>query len=1541
MLGSTNSTTINNRNTNATFTENGTYIPTEEYTGFSVVTVDVPSADEAIRQQAYTFTPSKIDTSLEERFQWDEYSAPFKVELANALDVVDEEIIEKHPELIPGLVPDLGEEWKGLGKIKIRKVGSWIDSEISRDNILAGHTILGVGGTAIENNPNPNPVYVNPRYGDPTRYISIKPGNNYNGLSEVRVNYMKTPDPYVPRLYNPGEVNVTWGETKYVTRPSGYDGLANLTIKGPPALVKKDIEIEPAIYEQTERASEYQADGFDKVKVNAVTSSIDENIKPENIRLGVTILGIEGGYLPETLETVRVTPRTIPQSIQAGGNYDAIGSVNVAAVTKDVDPEIKPENIKEGVDILGVTGTYTGAKIQEPVVVKPDVVAKTVIPNEPYDALEAVVVTGVDKTIDENIKPENILKGKSILGVEGEVLPNTLNLQAEKRIVPTLNQQTVKPDAGYDALLKLIVEAVTHQIDPNIVAENIRNNITILGITGTFRGENDYWLDLSNLAGVSVLGNKTFGGGEFSQTAIEINTNSFDIKDNFIQSAYSPISNIGAALFAVTFGFENAEITDPLLQQLYLYVQGGIYYSDYTQRLEIRDEITYIYPMENDYGIRGCLLDVEDDGSEQTLVMSVLVGFEEPRIVLSKSILSKNELPPSYTEAIYVKEITIPKHKVFKPVNSQNVITNGLKLGKEPFKQPLLTANGFLGGDSFAVAAQSYSSYPAWYAMNSNNSDYWHSGNYYSGIWYTFYNPEPIILEKISMAIYGSYCMNKYTLFGSNTNDNWQLIQSGSCATSGTVVIQVEEQNQQEFKYFRLYGDNFPSGYWIVYTFSLTAHYGLKSSLEEIVHPKDLWLLNPEANPSTEATLVTLEDSSAEITENKHLSIVSDGDPLTLNLSAIDIDSNLPDEEIFINKEKTNVKYIGGINISNDWLARGFSSNAYIQGFQPLRDNVEITLRAYLVYEADDSTSRFMIAGIDGRGFGCTRDYNSNRSWFISTGATRSVTGNFDNNSWYWVKFLQSGTNSRLFYMKDSGTYSNVDSLPAYSDSAWTNVVTVSEQIFKNVQFTIGYNVQEMNNYYRQTLDIGNLLIVVNGIEWRPVTQIPVKATTHTIQSMLLGAPIYDKRIETKNVTTILQPVYSDLITHDNTILGNGPLSQLLFDYFSPKKTDSWEMQLAFTPGALKSNMLLIRSYRAYGLYLELESGNLGLSISSNGTSWNVINNGSYWSNCFTVGKKRYLTIKYAANHYYIRLVDSLDENLRTVFYETIIGGDPVDFESTDGIKFLNDNNPTDTSNNYFTGKFYINESYIKINDEFYWAKDYVETKENKGIFIENYKDTGKEVCLNLYDLQEKTFVTEITYPQPNLTIKAFSTFNIGNTSNFDFWNTGTELKSARGSYLVTNSGMSFGYISFKSPSTVSKLSFEARISSENNCDFGVAFISTQKYTSLTRDQMLNQTLPNAQRIFAISGSIGYTSYTVSISPDTQYYLLFGYTKDGSVNAGDDRFYLRNIHFTAVSTDESGESFLSEAVPVLAPDDIFDKTKYVSTKIMPVKVINH
>lgn len=55
----------------------------------------------------------------------------------------------------------------------------------------------------------------------------------------------------------------------------------------------------------------------------------------------------------------------------------------------------------------------------------------------------------------------------------------------EKTVAPTTTQQIVTADSGKDGLSKVTVEAVTAEIDSNIVPENIKKDITILGVTGT------------------------------------------------------------------------------------------------------------------------------------------------------------------------------------------------------------------------------------------------------------------------------------------------------------------------------------------------------------------------------------------------------------------------------------------------------------------------------------------------------------------------------------------------------------------------------------------------------------------------------------------------------------------------------------------------------------------------------------------------------------------------------------------------------------------------------------------------------------------------------------------------------------------------------------------------------------------------------------------------------------------------------------------------------------------------------------------------
>ena len=55
-------------------------------------------------------------------------------------------------------------------------------------------------------------------------------------------------------------------------------------------------------------------------------------------------------------------------------------------------------------------------------------------------------------------------------------------------VTPTTSAQTLTPDSGH-AYEKVEVAAVTAAIDANIIAENIKDGITILGVLGTYDGQ--------------------------------------------------------------------------------------------------------------------------------------------------------------------------------------------------------------------------------------------------------------------------------------------------------------------------------------------------------------------------------------------------------------------------------------------------------------------------------------------------------------------------------------------------------------------------------------------------------------------------------------------------------------------------------------------------------------------------------------------------------------------------------------------------------------------------------------------------------------------------------------------------------------------------------------------------------------------------------------------------------------------------------------------------------------------------------------------
>lgn len=101
------------------------------------------------------------------------------------------------------------------------------------------------------------------------------------------------------------------------------------------------------------------------------TSTALSDIKQAIINKGVTPTGdittyasaignISGGGSTPVISPLSVTPSTTSQTITASSGTDGYSPISVSAVTSDIDSNITAGNIRDGVTILGVTGTYSG-----------------------------------------------------------------------------------------------------------------------------------------------------------------------------------------------------------------------------------------------------------------------------------------------------------------------------------------------------------------------------------------------------------------------------------------------------------------------------------------------------------------------------------------------------------------------------------------------------------------------------------------------------------------------------------------------------------------------------------------------------------------------------------------------------------------------------------------------------------------------------------------------------------------------------------------------------------------------------------------------------------------------------------------------------------------------------------------------------------------------------------------------------------------------------------------------------------------------------
>lgn len=354
------------------------------------------------------------------------------------------------------ILPDSG---KVLSKVTVQG-----DKDLVAENVKKDVEIFGVVGTYDNRLPEQVKTAI-----PTTSGVEVLPDA---GKTLSRVNIPAEPD-LVPGKIKAGvdifgvvgeyetpteEKSVTPEETAQEITPSSGKHISKVTVAGA-TLENKEITPDGSVIEVTSSP--------DKYGLRKVTVAGDANLVAENIKAGESIYGVTGTYETPT-EEKSATPGTQEQEITpAAGKH--LSKVTVAG-----DADLIAGNIKKDVNIFGVVGTMEGQKEEQVKTVDADPAGLEVVPDT-GKALSKVIINAIANLIASNIK-----KDITILGVTGTYEP-TVETQ-EKSATPGAQAVEVTPDAGK------YLSKVTVQGDANLVASNIKKDVNVFGVTGTYEG---------------------------------------------------------------------------------------------------------------------------------------------------------------------------------------------------------------------------------------------------------------------------------------------------------------------------------------------------------------------------------------------------------------------------------------------------------------------------------------------------------------------------------------------------------------------------------------------------------------------------------------------------------------------------------------------------------------------------------------------------------------------------------------------------------------------------------------------------------------------------------------------------------------------------------------------------------------------------------------------------------------------------------------------------------------------------------------------
>lgn len=167
---------------------------------------------------------------------------------------------------------------------------------------------------------------------------TVTPDSGYDGLSQVTVNPYSLQAKTSPAAYEYVNSDVAPSPSLITITPdSGYDALSQVYVGKFSILSSKTFT--PSTTQQTWDAYNDSDElvGLRTVVVSPVTSSIDSNISAGNIKDGVTILGVTGTYSGTTINNQNKTidSSTAQQTVTFDSGYTGLGTVTITGLDLD------------------------------------------------------------------------------------------------------------------------------------------------------------------------------------------------------------------------------------------------------------------------------------------------------------------------------------------------------------------------------------------------------------------------------------------------------------------------------------------------------------------------------------------------------------------------------------------------------------------------------------------------------------------------------------------------------------------------------------------------------------------------------------------------------------------------------------------------------------------------------------------------------------------------------------------------------------------------------------------------------------------------------------------------------------------------------------------------------------------------------------------------------------------------------------------------------------------------------------------------------